>query len=458
MAGEPAVAASEEGPDPAELIRSRAFLALLALAAVVGVVVSLIAWGFLEALHEIEHGVYESLPDALGFSTTPDWWSLPVLLVGAVIVAYAVARLPGRGGHVPVHGLDPSPSEPIELPGIVIAALAGIGLGAVVGPEAPLIALGGGIGLLTVRRLAREAPESAQTLVAAAGLFASISFLFGSPLVAAVLLVEAAGLDRRRLTLVLIPGLLAAGIGSLVSTGMGSWTGVDTATISIMPLQLDHFPRPSFVDFVWTVPLAAAIAVGTKLIFSVGRCVDAPALRRPFVILPAIALVTSLLAIGFDLITDKGPDQVLFSGETALDPLVSGAAGWSLGALALLIAVKGLVYGLALGSFRGGPVFPALFLGAAAGLMAARLPGFELTPAVAVGMGAATVAVLRLPLSSVVLAVLLTASAGLGPSALIIVGVVVSLVVTIALDGSEAQVGDPAPTAAAPTEPRPASG
>lgn len=456
MADQPAVAGSEEGPDPGELMRSRGFLGLLALAAIVGVVVSLLAWGFLEAVHGIETGVYDSLPDALGFDSTPDWWSLPFLLAASLIVAFAVARLPGGGGHIPVHGLDPSPSEPNALPGVVLAALAGIGLGAVIGPEAPLIALGGGIGLLVVRRLIREAPDAAQTLIATSGLFASISFLFGSPLVAAVLLIEAAGLDRRRLTLVLIPGLLAAGIGSLISTGMGSWTGVDTATITISPLQLEHFPRPSFVDFLWTVPLAAAIAVGTKLIFTVGRRIDPPALRRPFVILPVVAIATSLLAIGFDLITDKGPQMVLFSGESALDPLVEHAAGWSLGALALLIAVKGLVYGLALGSFRGGPVFPALFLGAAAGLMAARLPGFDLTPAVAVGMGAATVAVLRLPLSSVVLAVVLTASAGLGTGALIIVGVVVSFLVTAALDGPEAQVGDPAPATAGAAAPSPA--
>ena len=98
------------------------------------------------------------------------------------------------------------------------------------------------------------------------------------------------------------------------------------------------------------------------------------------------------LAIAFSEITDKGVDQVLFSGEEALSPLVEHADSWALSALALLIVFKGLAYAVSLGSFRGGPVFPALFLGAAAGLMAAQLPGFELTPAVAVGMGAAVAA------------------------------------------------------------------
>ena len=107
---------------------------------------------------------------------------------------------------------------------------------------------------------------------------------------------------------------------------------------------------------------------------------------------------------------------------------------WSLSALALLIAFKGLAYGISLGTFRGGPTFPAMFLGAAAGLMAAQLPGFALTPAVAVGLGAAVVAVLRLPLSAVVLATLFTVHTGLGSGPLIIVGVVVAYLTVQALD------------------------
>ena len=442
----PPAGVNSEGPDPAELMRSRAFILVLAVASVVGVLASLAAWAFLEAIHQIQVGAYESLPDALGFDSTPDWWSLPVLLFASVLVAYAVARMPGGGGHIPAKGLNASPTDPTELPGVVLAAVAGIGLGIVLGPEAPLIAIGGAVGIWVVRRLAREAPDALTTLIASSGLFSAISFLFGSPLVAAVLLIEAAGLDKRRLTVVLIPGLLAAGIGSLVATGMGSWTGVDMKDLTISPLQLEHFPRPTIVDFVWTVPLAALVALGTLPIFAIGRRVVEFAEARPFAVLPAVAAVISVLAIVFDLITGKGAEQVLFSGETALSPLVSNEAAWSLGALALLLVVKGLAYALALGSFRGGPVFPALFLGAAAGIMASHLPGFDLTPAVAVGMGAAVAAVLRLPLTAVLLAVILTASAGLGTSALIIVGVVISFLIVNALsppEEADPQEGEP---------------
>jgi H+/Cl- antiporter ClcA len=99
-----------------------------------------------------------------------------------------------------------------------------------------------------------------------------------------------------------------------------------------------------------------------------------------------------------------------------------------------VIGFKGLAYALSLASFRGGPVFPAMFLGAAAGLMAAQLPGLELTPAVAVGLGAGVVAMLRLPLSAVVLATFLTSQAGLGVAPLVIVGVVVAYLVANLID------------------------
>src|SRR5262249_52793993 len=129
-----------------------------------------------------------------------------------------------------------------------------------------------------------------------------------------------------------------------------------------------------------------------------------------------------------------GANQVLFSGQDAIGPLVANPDAWSLGALALLIAFKGVAYGVSVGTFRGGPTFPAMFLGAAAGLMAAQLPGFELTPAVAVGLGAAVVSVLRLPLAAVVLATVFTVNSGIGEGPLVILGVVVAYLTIQALD------------------------
>jgi H+/Cl- antiporter ClcA len=423
-------------PDPREIMRQRSFIGLLVIAAVVGVIASLAAWLFLEAINLIQDGVYDHLPDSLGFDGAPWWWPLPPLVIAGVVVAFAIARLPGRGGHIPAEGLNPKPTMPRDVPGVLLAALAGIGLGVVLGPEAPLMAIGGGLGYLIAQRVGRNASDEVKQLIATCGVFAGLSFLFGSPLIAAVIVIEAAAIGGPRMPLILVPGLVAAGIGMLVSVGLGSWTGVSESNISLALLPMPDFPRPDAVDFLWSIPLAAVVAVGAWAIFAVGRSLIGPALKRPYAVIPVVGAAIAGLAIAFEQITDKGASQVLFSGQDAVGPLVGDAGEWAVGTLLLLILCKGIAYAIALGSFRGGPVFPAIFIATAAGLAAAHLPGFETTPAVAVAMGAAVVAVLRLPLSAAVLATLLTSKAGLGAGPLVIVAVAVGYVTSLWIDGA----------------------
>jgi H+/Cl- antiporter ClcA len=437
--------------DGAAAPTGRQILALLAVSATVGLVVSLAAWGFLEAIHQIQVGAFQSLPKDLGYDHgAPIWWPLPVLGLAGLIVALAIVRLPGSGGHNPAEGLKTGATAPLELPGVLLAALATIGLGLVLGPEAPLIALGSGLGVLAIRQVRRDAPEPVVAVVAAAGSFAAISFIFGSPLIGAVILIEAAGLDRRRLQIVVPAGLLAAGIGSLVSIGMGQWTGLSSKDYALAPLTLPSFTRPDAAEFAWTVPLAIAIAVIAVLIFRLARVIQPLLYRRALLLLPAAALIVAALAIAFAQATDKPTSEVLFSGQDALPSLVDDAGTWSISALVLVIAFKGLAWSISLAGFRGGPTFPGLYLGAAAGVLASHLPGLSLTPAVAVGMGCAIAAVLRLPLSAVVLATLLTAKAGLGAGPLIIVGVVMSFITALAV---EKRLGAPAAPRAEPTPP-----
>src|SRR5204862_5918127 len=141
----------------------------------------------------------------LGYDGTPTWWSLPVLAIAGILTALAIVRLPGTGGHIPADGLSASPIQPIELSGVALAGIASIALGAVVGPEAPLIAIGGGLGILSIRLLRPAAPPQATEVIGAAGTFAAVACLFGSPLTAAVMLIEAPGLGRPKLKLVLVP-------------------------------------------------------------------------------------------------------------------------------------------------------------------------------------------------------------------------------------------------------------
>lgn len=436
---------------------SRRLIPLLVLAAVVGVIVSLAAWGFLELIHQIQVGLFTDLPEELGYHHgAPAWFYVVVLGIAGLLTAAAITRLPGDGGHIPAKGLaiGGDPVQPLELPGIILAAFATIGGGLVLGPEAPLIALGAGLGVFAIRSLKKDTPAEAQAVMAAAGSIAAMSLLFNSPIIAAVLLLEALGLDREKLPLILLPGLLAAGIGSLISIGMGSLTGLSTSAYALGALTLPTLDQPALADFFWTFLLAVGIAALTFAVMQLGLLTYSRTKRRPLVELPAAAVIVALLAILFHAAAPSSVDgyqEVLFSGQDALSGLTLEAGSWSIYALLLLLVFKGLAWGISLGSFRGGPTFPALFIGAAAGILASHLPGFDLTAAVAVGMGAGAVSVLRLPLSCVVLASLLVSKSGAGSEPLIIVGVVVAYLVTIGLDrtvGAARDASQAAPTPA----------
>ena len=433
--------------DPASLVRSRQYRVLLVLAAVIGVLVSLASWGFLELVHMIQVGVYKDLPGDLGYDTAPWWWPLPWLALAGVLTAFAIERLPGRGGHVPADGLKTGggPTQPIELPGVLLAALATLGLGLVLGPEAPLIALGMGLGVIAVRLVRKDAPQQVLGLMAAAGSFAAISTIFGSPVIGAVIIIEAAGLSGPTLPLVLLPGLLAAGIGSLVFIGMGDWSGLSTSAWALNPFSLPTFSGPGWGDFGWTIVLAIAAALVVFVIVQIARWTTRVVSTRPFVLTTAAALVVGGLAIAFSQATDQPTDAVLFSGQDAFASVLKDASTLSLTTLALLLVFKGAAWSISLGNFRGGPTFPALFLGLVGGLLAGHLPGFSETPAVAVLMGAGVVSILRLPLSSVVVALLLTSKAGLGVAPLIIVAVVAAYITTEVLSARSVSVAETAP-------------
>jgi hypothetical protein len=142
--------------------------------------------------------------------------------------------------------------------------------------------------------------------------------------------------------------------------------------------------------------------------------------------LPVAGLAIGGLAVGYAEATGNASTDVLFSGQSALPHLIDHASGYALGALLLLMVCKGVAYGVSLGSFRGGPVFPAMFIGAAGGIAMSHLPGLPLVAGIAMGIGALSVVMLTLPLTSVLLASLLLASDAIVVMPLVIVAVVVA--------------------------------
>jgi H+/Cl- antiporter ClcA len=409
---------------PVSVLRSRRYGILLLLAAIIGVVVSAVSWGFLALVSKLQGWLYRSLPSGLGFHGEPVWWPVPLLAVAGLLVALTITRLPGNGGHSPADGLQPGAPTPAQLPGVFLAALATLSLGAVLGPEAPLIALGGGLAGALIGLGRRPVPASATRLVATAGAFAAIATLLGSPIVGAFLLMEMAGVGAVSLEVALLPGLLAAGVGALIFVGLGTWSGLGTFSLSIS--HLPTFARPDVAEFGWALVIGLAAAVFATAIRRLALALRPHVERHAVLLTPVVGLLVAGLAVAFAEATGKSSSQVLFSGQTAVGPLILHASDYAVGALVLLVACKGFAYSLSMSSFRGGPVFPSLLLGAAGGLALSHLPGLPLIPAAAMGMGAMSAVMLRLPLTAVLLATLLLGSDGLAVMPLVIVAVIVA--------------------------------
>ena len=272
-------------PDPVALLRSKSYLSLLVVAALLGIPVSAAAYGYLALVGYLQKELFTRLPHGLGFTAEPVWWPLPVVLVGGVLTGLAIEYLPGRGGPSPAGGfkLHGAPT-PAQLPGIIFASLATLCFGLVLGPEMPLILIGGGLAVVAVRMARRTVPDQAMAVIAGAGSFAAISTLLGSPIIGAFLLMEATGLGGPMLGLVLIPGLLAAGIGSLIFVGLDSLTGLGTFSLAIPGLP--PFSRPNLAEFGWAVVIGIAAALIGSGLKWVGRTLQGHAERRTMLVLP----------------------------------------------------------------------------------------------------------------------------------------------------------------------------
>lgn len=407
----------------------------LVFAALLGVPVAFAAVLFQTAIHDLTHVVWEEIPDSLDWSEPPWWYVVLIPGIAGIFVAAAV-RLPGHGGHSPLEGLGMGAVRPADLGSILLAALASLSLGLVLGPEAPLIALGLGLGAVAVRFVRMDGTE-AQLLVFA-GAFAAIAALFGGPLVAAFLLFEvtaASGtIPARSMGRALLPGFVAAGTGALVFTGVAGWPGLHEMSLALPPLPAYETVR--VVDLVICVVIAVVVAAVVVALRHLAHGVAARASRRPDAALVIAGLLVGALAVAFRATADRPVDLVLFSGQQELPAVV---AEGSAGVLVLLVLAKGLAWALSLGSgFRGGPIFPAIALGVAIGVLTADLlPGLETTPAIATGIAAATAAVLRTPFTAVLLATLLVGSSAADTVPIAVLAAAVGWLVATALPNPE---------------------
>ncbi|MFJ8636096.1 ion channel protein [Streptomyces sp. NPDC093568] len=352
---------------------ARALLPSILPAVVIGVMASLLLLGVSEAAEALQDVLWGDLPDALGVGRYSVLWMLVMLTATGIAVGLVVWKVPGHAGPDPATvGLD-APVLPVSvLPGLVLATGLMLAGGPSLGPENPIIAVNVGLAFWLGHRLAPRAPGQLWPMLAEA---ATIGALFGTPVAAALLLSEALATRQTRGALwdnVFAP-LVAAAAGALT---------VDLVSEPSFDLGLPPFGHPGWADLLAVVVVASAAAVLGMAAVYVFPYVHGVfrRLRHPMVALPVGGFLLGLLgALGGHLTLFKGLEEV---GELAADP-----DGWSAGEFATMTVVKlaALVVAAACG-FRGGRIFPAVFVGSAFGLAAHALVP-EVHPAVGVAAG-----------------------------------------------------------------------
>ncbi|MFE1251713.1 ion channel protein [Streptomyces sp. NPDC058735] len=379
---------------------ARALLPTILPAVVVGVVCGMLLVGVEVAAEQLQDVLWRTVPDALGIGRYSVAWMFAVLTATGVAVGLVVWKVPGHAGPDPATlGLDAPVLAPVVLPGLALATALMLAGGPSLGPENPIIAVNVGLAVWLGVRFLPRAPDRIWPALAEAG---TLGALFGTPVAAALVISEVLARQATRGLLWdnLFAPLTAASAGAL------------TATLLEHPsfdLDLPPFGRPGFAD------LLAALVI-TSLATLLGMCAVRAfpyvhrafhRLRHPMLMLPAGGVVLgALAAAGGRLTLFKGLDEI---AELAHDP-----DGWSAGAFAVMSVVKlaALLVSASCG-FRGGRIFPAVFVGTAFGLCAHVLVGAHPSVGVSAGVLGILLAVTRQGWISLFVAAVLVDSPGI---------------------------------------------
>jgi H+/Cl- antiporter ClcA len=413
-------------PAAPEALQPKAFV----LAAFIGVLAAVGGSLFLELVHSGEGWIFHDLPQSFGWSEVPLWWFVAMLAVGTGIVLLA-QLLPGHTGKSPLTGFHFE--TPLSYaPAILLAALGSLLFGFVLGPEAPLIILGTTIGGLVVRR----ADPKVRMLAGLLGGVAAIGAVFGNPFVTAFMILEFAAMGLMP-SVVLLPALVALGSGYLVQIGIGDWIGFGVHSLSVPGL-------PVYTSLQWGDLLASAVvalAAAAVAVFAreAGERFEGLGKGRPW-LMPILGFAVISVVLLIAVLACGVPAQmILFSGQgSSMTALVGETA---LGAVIAIVALKSVAYAVSLGGgFRGGPIFPATYLGVGVGVIAVlAIDGLSISAMVAAGIAATATVMTRLPFTSGLLAMLLVASAGVQIAPFAIVGAVIGFAARQLLDRVDAK-------------------
>ncbi len=367
--------------------------------------------------------IWEWLPAQLGLAEVPWWWVMLFLLIGALLIIAAWRLGEGMGSPLDGFHFDIGPSRALAALSVAMATLI---FGGVLGPEAPLIVCGTVIGGLVTRN---KGPQIQQLGMVLGGM-AAIGTILGNPFIAAFMVLEFAAMGAMPRQ-ILIPLFMALASGYLVLTGIGPFAGLGTLDLAVPGLT--EVDKLTFVDLFVGVGVAILAAIAVLISRQVGYAVQKIAKARPAPTIIGAALAVGALASIVMVVFDQPYFMVPFSGETAMPTLLAETS--AVAALAIFVA-KALAYGISLGGgFRGGPIFPATFVGVGVGVFVGLIiTSSPMSALVVTGIAASCAAMLKLPFSSGMLALVIGAGAGMVVTPLAIIGAVVGVLLRLAYD------------------------
>jgi H+/Cl- antiporter ClcA len=367
-------------PLPGKLVAVQ--LRLLPWAALIGIACSAVLLGVGKVEELIHHLLWQHLPGWLGIHDGAHnrWWIVAVLTFVGLAVGLTVRYAPGHAGPDPATESLVAPPMPVAvLPGLLLATVLALGGGVSLGPENPITAANIALAWWFAHTVLKRQDTATWVALGAAG---TVGALFGTPVAAALILSEVlVSRPGQRMWDQLLAPLLAGAAGSLATTVIGAPS---------LSLTLPPYRGFELVDLVsGTVIVLAATALGVAGAYAF------PYLHTWFHSMRAPVLMLGVGGLFLAVLGAIGGEITLFKGLDQMNELVTGLPGFGNAQLLMYALVKlAALNTAATCGFRGGRIFPAAFVGVAAGCLSHGLvPGVPLALAIGAGvMGMVTAA------------------------------------------------------------------
>ncbi|EEY6718597.1 ion channel protein [Escherichia coli] len=334
--------------------RARTMLLLSLPAVAIGIASSLILIVVMKIASALQNLLWQRLPGTLGIAQDSPFWIIGVLTLTGIAVGLVIRFSQGHAGPDPAcEPLIGAPVPPSALPGLIVALILGLAGGVSLGPEHPIMTVNIALAVAIGARLLPRVNRMEWTILASAG---TIGALFGTPVAAALIFSQTLnGSSEVPLWDRLFAPLMEAAAGALT-------TGLFFHPHFSLPIA--HYGQMEMTDILSGAIVAAiAIAAGMVAVWCLPRLhAMMNQMKNPVLVLGIGGFILGILGV-------IGGPVSLFKGLDEMQQMVANQA-FSTSDYFLLAVIKlaALVVAAASG-FRGGRIFPAVFVGVALGLM-----------------------------------------------------------------------------------------